>query len=89
MPCQHAPLILTPAPPPPLPPLVQVAPVDSVGSSFIPALFGHGQSDTFIKIAHSEALHAAYAGDKNLIRCGKAGRQAENYQAGVGVGRAG
>lgn len=39
-----------------------------VGQSFTPALFGHGTGDTFINIAHSEKLHAAYAGDKNLIR---------------------
>lgn len=39
-----------------------------VPHSFIPALFGHATNDTFIKIAHSERLHAAYAGDKNLIR---------------------
>lgn len=39
-----------------------------VGQSFIPALFGHATEDTFILMHHSEALHAAYAGDKNLIK---------------------
>ncbi|KAG2442041.1 hypothetical protein HYH02_009833 [Chlamydomonas schloesseri] len=46
----------------------KVSPVDVVAQSYIPALFGHAVGDTFIKISHAEALHAAYAGDKNLIR---------------------
>lgn len=46
----------------------KVAPIDVVPQSYIPALFGHATGDSFIKIRHSEALHAAYAGDKNLIR---------------------
>lgn len=36
-------------------------------SSFCPALFAHGNEDTFIGPHHSERLHEAYAGDKNLI----------------------
>ena len=40
------------------PPLPQVAPIDVVGSSFIPALFAHATEDNFIKIAHSEKIHA-------------------------------
>ncbi len=51
-----------------LPSPCQVAPIDVVPQSYIPALFGHATGDSFIKIRHSEALHAAYAGDKNLIR---------------------
>eukprot|EP00798_Chlamydomonas_sp_ICE-L_P032171 gene32171-16707_t len=39
-----------------------------VPASFIPALFGHAEGDTFVKIRHSEVLHEAYAGDKNFIR---------------------
>ncbi|GLC45387.1 hypothetical protein PLESTB_000623600 [Pleodorina starrii] len=48
--------------------ITKVSPVDAVSQSFIPALFGHATGDTFIRITHAEALHEAYAGDKNLIR---------------------
>ncbi|CAK0787805.1 hypothetical protein CVIRNUC_011027 [Coccomyxa viridis] len=44
-----------------------VSPLDVVPGSFIPALFGHAEQDTFVSKAHSERLHKAYAGDKNLI----------------------
>ncbi|PRW33772.1 alpha beta-hydrolase [Chlorella sorokiniana] len=44
-----------------------VAPLDAVGSAFIPALFGHARDDTFVNKHHSERLFAAYAGDKNFI----------------------
>ncbi|KAK9805218.1 hypothetical protein WJX72_006872 [[Myrmecia] bisecta] len=44
-----------------------VAPLDAVPQSFSPALFGHAEGDTFIHKHHSERLHKAYAGDKNLI----------------------
>uniref|UniRef100_A0A7S1RDN9 Serine aminopeptidase S33 domain-containing protein n=1 Tax=Alexandrium catenella TaxID=2925 RepID=A0A7S1RDN9_ALECA len=44
-----------------------VAPIQNCGKCFIPALFAHGEKDIFIKPHHSEQLHAAYAGDKNLI----------------------
>ncbi|EIE23571.1 alpha/beta-hydrolase [Coccomyxa subellipsoidea C-169] len=44
-----------------------VSPIDVVGQAFIPALFGHSEQDSFISKAHSQKLHAAYAGDKNLI----------------------
>jgi len=44
-----------------------VAPIGNCGKCFIPALFAHGEKDIFIKPHHSEQLHAAYAGDKNLI----------------------
>ncbi|CAL5224837.1 g7591 [Coccomyxa viridis] len=45
----------------------EVSPLDVVPGSFIPALFGHAEQDTFVNKAHSEKLHKAYAGDKNLI----------------------
>lgn len=38
-----------------------------VKQAFIPALFATGKDDTFIEPKHTEALHKAYAGDKNLI----------------------
>lgn len=44
-----------------------VSPIDSVSASYIPALFGHAEGDTFVRMHHSQSLHAAYAGDKNLI----------------------
>ncbi|KAG1670695.1 hypothetical protein FOA52_010971 [Chlamydomonas sp. UWO 241] len=44
-----------------------VSPLDVVPEAFIPVLFGHATGDSFIKISHSERLHEAYAGDKNLI----------------------
>lgn len=31
-----------------------VAPIDVVGSSYIPALFGHAIDDTFVRIHHSQ-----------------------------------
>lgn len=42
-------------------------PLSVASSSFAPALFGHSREDGFIPFHHSEALHAAYGGDKNLI----------------------
>lgn len=44
-----------------------VSPIANCDKSFIPALFAHGEKDAFIKPHHSEQLHAAYAGDKNII----------------------
>lgn len=44
-----------------------VSPISNCGKCFIPALFGHGEKDAFIKPAHSVQLHAAYAGDKNIV----------------------
>jgi len=44
-----------------------VSPIGNCDKSFIPALFAHGEKDNFIKPHHSEQLHTAYAGDKNLI----------------------
>mmetsp|Transcript_17222 Transcript_17222/g.46060 ORF Transcript_17222/g.46060 Transcript_17222/m.46060 type:complete len:464 (+) Transcript_17222:134-1525(+) len=44
-----------------------VSPIGNCSKCFIPALFAHGEKDVFIKLHHSEELHEAYAGDKNLI----------------------
>jgi pimeloyl-ACP methyl ester carboxylesterase len=44
-----------------------VSPIANVASAFVPALFAHGERDAFIAPHHSEQIHAAYAGDKNLI----------------------
>jgi hypothetical protein len=41
--------------------------VKTVPTSFCPALFAHGNADAFILPRHSQKLHDAYAGDKNLI----------------------
>ncbi|CAL5039332.1 unnamed protein product [Urochloa decumbens] len=43
--------------------VVQFAP-----KTFIPALFGHASNDMFIQSHHTERIHQAYAGDKNLIK---------------------
>jgi len=45
----------------------EVNPLANCVQSFIPALFAHGEKDSFIKPSHSEQLHNAYAGDKNLV----------------------
>merc|ERR1740123_1020824 len=44
-----------------------VSALSKADKSFIPALFAHGERDAFIRPNHSEQLHEAYAGDKNLI----------------------
>ena len=44
-----------------------VSPIANVASAFVPALFAHGARDAFIQPHHSEQIHEAYAGDKNLI----------------------
>lgn len=45
----------------------KLRPIENVGSCFIPALFAAGEDDNFIAPAHSQALHDAYAGDKNIV----------------------
>ncbi|KAF6254056.1 Alpha/Beta hydrolase protein [Scenedesmus sp. NREL 46B-D3] len=51
-----------------------VSPLDVVGGSLIPAMFGHGREDSFIAMHHSEKLHdaynssAAYPVYKNIVR---------------------
>ena len=42
-------------------------PIDHVGESFIPALFIAANGDDFVPPHHTEKLHAAYKGDKNLV----------------------
>jgi len=42
-------------------------PIDHVGQTFIPALFGAAKQDDFVKPKHSQELFAAYAGDKNIV----------------------
>ena len=44
-----------------------ISPIAHADKCFIPALFVAGEHDDFIKKHHSEAIHAKYAGDKNLI----------------------
>jgi pimeloyl-ACP methyl ester carboxylesterase len=44
-----------------------ISPISHADKCFIPVLFVAGEHDDFIKKHHSEALHAKYAGDKNLI----------------------
>jgi pimeloyl-ACP methyl ester carboxylesterase len=44
-----------------------ISPLSHSDKCFIPALFVAGEHDDFIKKHHSEALHAKYAGDKNII----------------------
>lgn len=43
-----------------------IAPLDTAPHAFCPALFGHARDDTFVGCHHTEALHAAYGGDKEL-----------------------
>jgi fermentation-respiration switch protein FrsA (DUF1100 family) len=47
--------------------LDKVKPINHVDKAFIPALFGHAIDDDFIMPSHSEALHEAYAGEKNYV----------------------
>ena len=44
-----------------------ISPIAHADKCFIPALFVAGEHDDFIHKRHSEAIHAKYAGDKNLI----------------------
>jgi len=45
----------------------QISPISHADKCFIPALFVAGEHDDFIHKRHSEAIHARYAGDKNMI----------------------
>ncbi|CAE7809119.1 yqkD [Symbiodinium sp. CCMP2592] len=47
--------------------IYDLAPVQHVSKSFIPALFTAAYNDHFIKPHHARELHSAYAGDKNFI----------------------
>lgn len=44
-----------------------ISPISHAERCFIPALFVAGEHDDFINKRHSEAIHARYAGDKNMI----------------------
>lgn len=44
-----------------------IAPISHADKCFIPALLVAGEHDDFINKSHSERIHAAYAGDKNMI----------------------
>lgn len=44
-----------------------IAPVEMVPRSYVPAFFGHAKQDTFVRPHHSERLHSAYAGDKEIM----------------------
>ncbi|GBG27369.1 Monoacylglycerol lipase ABHD12 [Hondaea fermentalgiana] len=46
--------------------IFKLEPIKHAETSFIPALFGHGEEDHFILPHHSQQLYDAYAGDKNL-----------------------
>lgn len=43
-------------------------PIQNLGECFIPALFAHGEQDTFILPHHSQRMYDKYAGDKNIIK---------------------
>jgi hypothetical protein len=45
-----------------------LCPIAHADSTFIPALFVAAKGDDFIRPHHSQQLHDAYAGDKNIVR---------------------
>ncbi|KAL7552832.1 hypothetical protein ACHAWF_016076 [Thalassiosira exigua] len=45
----------------------RISPISHVERCFVPAMFVAGEHDDFISKRHSEALHAKYAGAKNLV----------------------
>jgi len=47
--------------------ILELAPINHVKTSYIPALFTAAYSDTFIRPHHAKELHEAYAGDKNFV----------------------
>mmetsp|Transcript_43101 Transcript_43101/g.80252 ORF Transcript_43101/g.80252 Transcript_43101/m.80252 type:complete len:423 (-) Transcript_43101:98-1366(-) len=47
--------------------IFELAPIQHVKNSFIPALFTAAYNDTFIRPHHAKELHEAYAGDKNFV----------------------
>jgi pimeloyl-ACP methyl ester carboxylesterase len=50
--------------------IYKLSPMNHVKNSFIPALFAHATDDDFILPHHSEKLHEAYEGDKNMVTFG-------------------
>mmetsp|Transcript_45537 Transcript_45537/g.108275 ORF Transcript_45537/g.108275 Transcript_45537/m.108275 type:complete len:397 (+) Transcript_45537:95-1285(+) len=47
--------------------LYELMPIEHVSTAFIPALFATATNDTFIRPHHTQELHDAYAGDKNMV----------------------
>merc|ERR1711977_245702 len=47
--------------------IYDLAPINHVTNSFIPALFAAAYNDSFIRPHHAKDLHEAYAGDKNFV----------------------
>jgi len=47
--------------------ILELAPINHVKNSYIPALFTAAYSDTFIRPHHAKELYEAYAGDKNFV----------------------
>ena len=47
-----------------------VSPLHVVASATAPALFGHADADSFIPVAHTHRLHAAYGGEKAVVTFG-------------------
>jgi len=47
--------------------IFELAPIQHVTNSFIPALFTAAYNDSFIRPHHAKELHEAYAGDKNFV----------------------
>jgi len=45
----------------------KLEPIEAARTCFVPVLFAHGESDTFIGVHHSQEIYDAYAGDKNII----------------------
>lgn len=44
-----------------------LCPLEHADRTFIPSLFIHARGDEFIRPSHSQQLHDAYAGDKNIV----------------------
>merc|ERR1712137_1116051 len=47
--------------------IFELAPIQHVKNSYIPALFTAAHNDSFIKPHHAKELHELYAGDKNFV----------------------
>jgi len=47
--------------------IYELAPIQHVSRSFIPALFTAAYNDNFIRPHHAKELHEAYMGDKNFV----------------------
>lgn len=47
----------------------ELRPVNFAAMCKVPALFIHGMDDTFITMSHTEAVHGAYQGEKDVFYC--------------------